>query len=62
MELIKTKLSKLKDNEEFQLSKRSNAAIYTSVRKEKNYYVFSSVLSERSFKRLGSTVVYVIRS
>lgn len=61
MELIKSTLSKLKDNEEFKLSKRSDV-IYEKVKKEKDGIVFTSTISNRSFKRKGSTVVWKVCS
>lgn len=61
MQLKKTTLNRLQDDQEFKLSKRSKV-IYERVRKEKDGYVFTSTKSQLSFKRKGSTVVYKIVS
>ncbi len=54
----KTILSKVGDDNEFCLSKRSKV-IYRLIKKEKNGYVFTSTSSGKSFTRPGKTVVYV---
>lgn len=52
------KLSQLKDGAVFQLSKRSKIK-YKRISKSKNGITYTSLSSELSFTRNGSTIVYV---
>lgn len=53
-------LSSLKDGATFKIQNRSDAVRYKRITKEKDGVVFTSLHSERSYKRPGKMKVYVV--